>query len=140
MEKEPSEKKSYEISFLVKDESSAQKIATLIRQHGGEVSFESPVRNLALAYKINKEANANFGYFHFEMTPEELPALDRNLKTSSEVVRFLIITPAFLKTQNIPTLKPKSRPISPRPTQEANKAPAPLSNEALEKKIEEILQ
>ncbi|TSC81645.1 MAG: 30S ribosomal protein S6 [Parcubacteria group bacterium Gr01-1014_20] len=140
MEKEPSDKKSYEISFLVNDEAGAQKIASLIRQHGGAISFESPIRNLALAYKINKETNANFGYFHFEMTPEELPTLDRNLKTSNEVVRFLIITPAFSKAKSSPTLKPRLKPLSSKPIQEISKASMPLSNEALEKKIEEILQ
>ncbi|MEK9173434.1 MAG: 30S ribosomal protein S6 [Patescibacteria group bacterium] len=140
MEKEPSDKKSYEISFLVKDEVSAQKIASLIRQHGGAISFESSTRNLALAYKINKETNANFGYFHFEMAPEELPTLDRNLKTSNEVMRFLIITPAFSKAKSTPTLKPRLKPLSPRPIQEVSKVSIPLSNEAIEKKIEEILR
>lgn len=143
METEAKDKKSYEISFLVKEESAVNRITTLIRQHGGDITLETPVRSLALSYKIKKESTLNFGYLHFDMLPEELPALDRNLKTATEVVRFLIITPPFVKAKatSSPLSRPRATKSAPsKMVQEMSKSPAPLSNEALEKKIEEILQ
>ncbi len=134
--------KEYELAFLGQAEDVAQKANELVARLGGEVYLQSPVERIALEYKIKKNQSAYFGYFHLRMTPEQVEDLKRELNTFAPVARFLIVTPPFIKA------KPRSlrpRPASPAAGQAPSAPerkpaePLPLSNEALEKKIEEIL-
>lgn len=137
---EKADPRNFEISYLVKDESSAGDVLKLLKQHDFAVDFESPVKKIALAYKIKKEVSAYFGFAHFTGNPTEIKSLDHNLTSNQQILRFLIITPPFSTTKPV---SQKPRPIkSVRPKTETEEKPitAPLSNEALEKKIEEILQ
>lgn len=139
MDKETN-KKDYEISFLCKEEGGPDELRKFIIRSGGEVLLEGPVERIALAYKIKKEAAAYFGYFHFSMEPAAVKAMESDLNTSAFVLRYLIITPPFVKPKPRGTGRPKAQGA---PVQAAEKKPVeglPLSNEALEKKIEEILQ
>lgn len=132
------DKKSYEVSYLVKDESDASEITRILKQHEAEIIEEVSPKRITLAYKINKEAAAFFGYIVFSAGPENIPELNKNLETSKTIVRFLLITPPFTKQDITASTRPR------RPTVEKSTSTRatnlPLSNEALEKKIEEILQ
>jgi len=131
------DKKSYEISYLIKDEASAKEVSRVLRQHEAEILEEVSPKSIALTYKIKKEPAALFGYTIFKAGPENIPELDKNLKTNPSILRFLIVTPPFSKQETSSSLR-RSRPISERTGE--SKPTLPLSNEALEKKIEEILQ
>ncbi len=134
-------KKEYELAYLAKDESGSDLVRAAIAREGGEVFSEAPAERIALAYKIGKEAQAYFGWFHFRMAPEALKALDHELKTKSGVLRFLVVTPPFVKVRPRFAPKPKQGPVAVTESAPARPVPqAPLSNEALERKIEEILQ
>ncbi len=133
------QQKEYEISFLAKDETGRDTVLNLLRQEGGGVLMEGPVEKIALAYDIEKNSSAYFGYMHFRLTPDKLPALQRDLGTKSGVFRFLIVTPPFAKTKPRSMGRPKAA-VAPGPVPTRSPEPLPLSNEALEKKIEEILQ
>ncbi len=139
--------KEYELAFLGLEESVAQKAAELVARLGGEIFLQGPVERIALEYKIKKAPGAYFGYFHLRMTPVQIEDLKRELNVFPPVLRFLIVTPPFQK------MKPRSaRPARPASAAPAAGAPVqpetadrrpetlPLSNEALEKKIEEILK
>lgn len=137
-------RKEYEISFLSKSEDVAAEAAQLVRLNGGEIMAEGPVEKIALAYPIDKEAAAYFGYLHFAAEPAALPPLQAALRTNPKIMRSLIITPPFLKPKIQSVGRPKDRPIAggeigPVETKTRPPEPLPLSNEALEKKIEEIL-
>lgn len=132
------DKKSYEISYLIKEESDAGEVLRLLKQYEAEVTEESSPKRFLLAYPIKGETAALFGYVQFTASPENMPALDKNLKTNSRIIRFLLTTPPIEKEKII-----SPRPVSPAtsPTKpESTKSTLPLSNEALERKIEEILQ
>jgi len=131
------DKKSYEISYLIKDEASAKEVSRVLRQHEAEILEEVSPKSIALTYKIKKEPAALFGYTIFKAGPENIPELDKNLKTNPSILRFLIVTPPFSKQETSSSLR-RSRPIPERTGE--SKPTLPLSNEALEKKIEEILQ
>lgn len=135
------DKKKYEIAFLTKDETGAEGVGPFLKQHEAEIIRESALRKISLAYKIKKEQSAYFGCLHFAVDPERLKTIDRDLKSNPVVLRFLIITPPFVKQK--PASLPKTRPRT-APTRSmidsSSRPPLPLSNEALEKKIEEILQ
>lgn len=134
-------KKDYEIAYLAKDETGADLVRQALQREGGEVFGENPAERIALAYEIGKATSAYFGWFHFRLSPEALSALDHELKTKAGIIRFLVVTPPFLKGGK-PKFSAGSRPAAPAAGAESHRpAPAaPLSNEALEKKIEEILK
>jgi ribosomal protein S6 len=148
MNREDIDKKEYEISVLLKNEGDLANVLTLIGQHGGEMSSEAKSRNLALAYEIKKHKDAVFAYCNFRSYPDDAKNLEHDLNTRQDVLRFLIIAspPAAEKISPVMgSLRRGRRPTrpssSPTPGMEAPKqAPKTLSNEALEKKIEEILQ
>lgn len=128
-------KKEYELSFLSRTEEGARQVLDVIKAQGADVSFESPVNKITLAYKIEKESTAFFGYFFFSVSPQEIKPIDEALKIKGDILRFLIITPPFAKNSPRAAMGQRNRPQRPA----VEKPAQPLSNEALEKKIEEIL-
>jgi len=137
---EKAENKDFEISYLIKEEGGANEVNKLLKQHSFVVDFENPIKKIALAYKIEKETQAYFGFAHFKGDPAEVKTLNHNLGSNQQILRFLIITPPFSTTK---TVSQKPRPIrvtKPKTGSEEKPSSVPLSNEALERKIEEILQ
>ncbi|RJP43828.1 30S ribosomal protein S6 [Candidatus Parcubacteria bacterium] len=135
------DKKSYEVAFLAKTEETLGSVLRLVEQHQGEITSEASSKRVALAYPIKKEGQAVFGFLHAKLAPESAKALERNLETNQEVLRFLIMklpSPKVLAA-SAPRSPFKARPLS-RSMPEVRRQPTPLSNEALEKKIEEISQ
>jgi hypothetical protein len=96
---------------------------------------------IALAYPIKKQTSGFFGYFHFAFSPEEIKHLEHEMETSVAVLRHLIITPPFKKMEARPRPEtshtPSARVQIPRAAEGTK--PEALTNEDLEKKIEEIL-
>jgi len=139
---EPADKKDYEIGFLAKTEEAAREVLKLIHQHQGEISSEGPLRRISLAYPIEKETHAHFGFLYVKLPPLSAKTLEHDLGTSQAVLRFLLVKLPSQKAVLAAAAKPRvARPGGPsaRPAPET-KPQFPLSNEALEKKIEEILQ
>ncbi len=141
MEQGTEEKKDYEISFLLKSEERVDEILKALKHIGGEITLEGPIEKIVLAYKIKKETSASFGHFHFRALPADIKTLTQELKNNPEVLRTLVVTPPFVKSKRT-TMRPLPKAAAPAPEYKAPiaVAPAPLSNEALEKKIEEILR
>jgi ribosomal protein S6 len=143
---ESAEKKSYELSFLVKDEGGAREVSKLLLQHEVVVRGEGQLKKLNLAYEIKHVSQAYFGFVNFAGFPAEVKSLERDLRSNTAVLRALIIKLPKEKTGMAAAAelrrpaKPfvRRRPVGPQ--LEASKASKPLSNEAIEKKIEEILQ
>ncbi|OGY98700.1 MAG: hypothetical protein A2855_00465 [Candidatus Liptonbacteria bacterium RIFCSPHIGHO2_01_FULL_57_28] len=137
MENEDKLKKEYELAFLVNEESEAPGVVAALKAAGAEVHLEGPVRKIALAYEIKKQSAACFSFVQFEMEPAAAKALEGHLALRPEILRFMLITPPSAKARPYPQSavpqRPSAKPYEPKT------APT-LSNEALEKKIEEILQ
>ena len=126
--------KDYEISFLVGQEKDVEDVLKLLKREGAEILFEGTLKKIPLAYKIKKQSEAYFGYLHFRMSKDKVKSLGRDFLTASTILRSLIVTPPFVR----PKPEPKARTrIAPAPPAQVG---VPLSNEALERKIEEILQ
>ena len=143
---ESSEPKLYEISFLVKDEKGGEEVLKLLKRSRAEIALEGQFERIQLAYPVLKETAAYFGYFHFNAEPSVAAAIQKEMQMHPAILRFLLIAPPYIKPN----------PREPRPMRDASPMPEapiekierverkreglPLSNEALEKKIEEILQ
>ncbi|MEK7608011.1 MAG: 30S ribosomal protein S6 [Patescibacteria group bacterium] len=139
---ETTDKKEYELAFLAKAEEDAKDLIATLKKFEADVSFEGPVTRTTLAYEIKKEGVALFGYCHFSLLPEKTKDVSNELNIKPGIIRFLLITPPFSRQ------KPRPRDFQGgfgggermRPQKPYEAKPATLSNEALEKKIEEILQ
>jgi ribosomal protein S6 len=146
MNTEEKDRKEYEVAVLVRSEEDIPGIAALVREHGGELTAGFRAKRVALAYPIKKEKEGIFAYANFRAVGDTAKALEKDLNVRHDVLRSLVIKPPKPQEKHVDTRElPHKRASVQRPTPSApveRPAPAswPLSNEALEKKIEEILK
>lgn len=143
MENLEKENKIYEISFLVKTEEEISGVVDFVKNHKAEIISEPVAKNITLAYEIKKNKEAIFVYFKFKAAGEDAKLIENDLNLANLVIRFLIvILPKEVhseprKEHPVEDKKPKVVPAQHIQIKQSN---ASLSNEALEKKIEEILK
>ena len=151
MTNEEKDKKEYELALLLKSEDDMAGVIKLVGTHNAEGISEPRAKRLQLAYEIKKHTEAVFVYFTFKMFGDDMKALEHELNTHADVLRFMVIaSPAPAERTATSAMPPREerRPRSSSyaapaavPSEAPKAAPSkPLSNEALEKKIEEILQ
>lgn len=123
-------KKSYEISFLLTGPEVEKELAGVLSQQGAEMIYQKPPTETRLAYPIKKNLSAQFGFYHFKLSPENVTKVKEALALNEKVLRFLIINPPVK--------------LAPSGVQRYEKKPAAaapmLSNAVLEEKLEEILK
>ncbi len=129
-------KKEYELAYLVEDEARVSAPKELVRAAGGEIRNEGQASRIRLAYPVKHQTEAFFGFLQFMLEPAGAKELEKSLNADNRILRSLIITPPPMKE----TRRPSEAPAEGRPPRPQESRPMPLSNEALEKKIEEILQ
>ena len=142
------DKKAYEIALLLKAEEDLTGAVEFVHQHNAEAASEPRAKKLALAYTIKGHDEAVFASFVVKMAPADAKQLERDLLLRPEVIRSMVMIastqverPAFSGTP-FPMAR-RGRPTTSETREPREARPAPpqtLSNEALEKKIEEILQ
>jgi ribosomal protein S6 len=154
---EDKDRKEYELALLLKNEDNLAGVVTLVNQHNAEGMTEPRAKRLQLAYEIKKLNEAVFVYFTFKAFGDDIKALESDLNQRADVLRFMVIaSPAPAerpssgmmphdRRSSAPSSASSSAPRSaPRTMSAASEskpaASRPLSNEALEKKIEEILK
>lgn len=139
--------KNYELTFLVASEADYDEVIKTIRANHIEIKAESQPAKIKLAYPIKKENFAYFGNLYFSAEPQEVETLNKALRGSSKILRFFIfIKPAVKKTKGRKTERLARHAAEPeKASKRVSYQPAPeksgnLSNEALEKRLEEILK
>ncbi|MEK7093780.1 MAG: 30S ribosomal protein S6 [Patescibacteria group bacterium] len=141
-------KKNYEISFLLKEEADLKAFLETLKQYEAEISFEGPVKKITLAYEIQKQTSALFGYVRFTAPADQIPELNHTLTLRGPALRFLIVNfvPGQLPSSQVSTSQMVvSEPATSVLVSQSEPVVSvthalPLSNEDLEKKIEEILK
>lgn len=140
------DKKSYEISFLLAEEAAKAEIDKALQSVNAEVGLRGACAEVKFAYPVKKHASGFFGYVHFKATSEQAAQLKAIVENNQKVLRTLLVTPPVIMQPREP--RPERR--APGTTEErtvpqkaAEVRPVPqeavMSNEALEKKLEEIL-
>ena len=139
--------RDYEIALLLPQEELLPNILKILGQHKIEIKTEESVKKIGLAYNIAHAKEAYFVFFHVSALPDDIKLLEANLRSDAQVLRFLIIRLPGTKAERDEASKRSSRPsFRPSPRRSAgipiadSRQPSAISNEALEKKIEEILQ
>lgn len=135
--------KKYDISFIQKSEDGVL-ARQLIEKHGGVILNEYPLVKLRLSYPIKKETQGFLGTIKCTLPPESVRGLSNAAKLEHDILRFLIGVQNEIK-ETAPRLdeegraqQRKKRTVS-APKQKTG-FNAVLSNEALQEKLEEILQ
>jgi len=139
--------KKYEIGFVAKDKIGSDDINKLLAAHKCEIAENGSLGRIKLAYPIKKETIGYFDYYHFMAEPSSIEKIKNELNLNSNILRFIIITPPAEK-QPISAVKTEirrktavSRDIGPKiEIKKPSAPPLVLTNEALEKKLEEILK
>lgn len=142
-----SEPKTYEITFFIGDENVSSVVA-LLKKHGAQIMEEKPLQKTVPAYAIKKQTQCFIGVIRFSAMPSTVENMRNDLNLEHTVYRFMIHTvpqkKASVVIQSEATFslssqeRPKSATVEKKgPRRFFEKI---LTNEALEKKIEEMLQ
>ncbi len=161
-EEAKNEIKSYEIGFLVKSEPDKEELIKILSDNQMPIENNGQISRIKLAYPIKKENFSYFGYLYFSGTSENVEKLSKSLKSNHQILRFIIISKPIsekrvsgaeasltrskylverhkiLRTSSFDETRIESSKIAQMP-KKVQKVEA-LSNEALEKKLEEILK
>ena len=138
--KEDSDKKAYEVSFLLESEDKIDDVKRLFAQHGVDITEESPQKKINLAYEIKRMSQAFFGTLRVFSWPQNIKLLEKDLRGNKNVLRSLIVSLPSEKRDGGQDLKKPAMPVRRQSIFQRESRSKPLSNEAIEKKIEEILQ
>ncbi len=147
MTNEEKDKKEYELGILIRQEEDLPGVIALLAEHKVEITSEARAKRLAMAYEVKGHKEGVFASVTFKAYGDEVKALEHDLGLRADVLRSLVVKlpkPSLrvASTKGIPGSAPVERysPSATRPAAEPRPAaPKPLSNEALEKKLEEIL-
>ncbi|OGZ03386.1 MAG: hypothetical protein A2430_00875 [Candidatus Liptonbacteria bacterium RIFOXYC1_FULL_36_8] len=145
------DKKKYEIGFLFENEQDVAEILSALEKNGAERLNEIPVKKISLSYPIKKRSQANFSAIIFSSLPEKIKDIENSLKFSPSILRFLIVLIPD-SNKNSRSRKSEHQKNAPKNETRDNFSSEKekyseqhdyiggiLSNEALEKKLEEIL-
>ena len=143
--------KQYEISLVLKSEEDYNSVLAFIKTRVTQVLKENSPRRLRFAYPIEKEETGFFAWLIIEASSGVVPELQKALDMNPAVLRSLIITPPVpaKSERKIPRTKEnKEKPLEGEsvtvvPQREVVRRQATsdsISNEVLEKKLEEILK
>ena len=138
--------KNYEIAYLLRpsineDEVLAysHKLSSWIEENKGVIKYSETPKKRRLAYPMQKETSAYFGWITFTATASAIKLLAKNIKDDKVFLRHLLVD----RTGEDQQFKP-FRFITPRPAEQVFTAPEKPVEEkldlgALDKKLEEIL-
>lgn len=105
----------YELVFIVRPdatsshvESLAQSYTKIFKDHGGEVAKTEFCGLRALAYPINKHKKGHYVLFNIEATAEGVKEVERQMRISEDVLRYLTIRIPALDSNPSPLMQQKS--------------------------------
>ncbi|WP_409343659.1 30S ribosomal protein S6 [Paenibacillus sp. MBLB4367] len=89
--------RKYEIMYIIRTDIEAEAVQSTIEKfqgiitNGGEVTKSDVMGKRRLAYEINKLRDGHYVLVHFNGTPEVVAELERVMKISDEIIRYLIV-------------------------------------------------
>lgn len=137
------DKKEYEVAFLIKESDSPLPVREAVNRLGGEVTFEGETRPIAFAYPIEKELGGIFSFFHFLLDPEKLSEFSKIMRMEKTALRFLVVKEPIKREpkSDEDSIRKSSRQIYRAVPKEPKKSVVgEVTNEDLERKLEEILK
>ncbi len=140
------ETKEYELSILLKDEAGLEAVREILRATGLDITNQTELKHITLAYPIKKETMAYMTTMRCVTQPDvDLKEMRKRLEVSPQCLRFLLIAHPIAPVVRLPRMHDATHAPHPHQTaapvaQEDQHKGEVVSNEELEKKLEEILQ
>ncbi|HCX27986.1 MAG TPA: 30S ribosomal protein S6 [Candidatus Portnoybacteria bacterium] len=135
----------YELIYLLSplmerkdiDAAAAKVRSFIIKDLGGQVKTADVWDKRKLGYPIKKQIFGYHAVVEFNLESDKIDELQKNLKSNSDILRFMIITRKLLKEQPLR----QRRPAKPKPmvTPEIHKGEK-VKIEELDRKLEELLK
>jgi len=125
--------KTYEITFITKEEIKENPAAKEIEALDGKVLSSNTLGQKQFAYRIKKETSGFYTTLVFEMAPEKVLELNRKINLNEDILRHVIITYKAAKIQKTKPVKLEKMPPKEIPTEEK---PAKIIKETPEKIIQ----
>lgn len=88
--------RKYEVMYIIRPELEQEAVQAVVEkfqgiiQNGGEITKHDVLGKRRLAYEINKVRDGVYVLVNFTATPDVVNELERILKISDEVIRYLI--------------------------------------------------
>ncbi len=125
-----------------------QKVKDLLASLGAEIAYEESLGRKKLAYAIKHLRHGYYFLIEFELDKEKIEELDKKLKLTEEVLRFIIVkskpkSREEREKEKIRRAKAEARATGKEPPQEEKKEEkqrGKLSLNELDKKLDEILE
>lgn len=89
--------RKYEVMYIIRPDAEQETVQALVDKfngiigNGGEVTKTDVMGKRRLAYEINKIRDGIYVLVHFNASNEVIAELDRVMKITDEVIRFLIV-------------------------------------------------
>lgn len=89
--------RKYEVMFIIRPDVEQENVQALVEKfqgiisNGGEVSKTDVMGKRRLAYEINKIRDGIYVLIHFTAPAEVVSELDRIMKITDEVIRYLVV-------------------------------------------------
>ncbi len=135
--------KIYDISFIQRSENVGV-VRQIIEKYGGVILNEHPLVKLRLSYPIKKETQGFLGTIECTLPAESVRTVSSDVKLEHDILRFIVnvqnkIKEAAPRSSEEGGLQQRKKRtiVPPKPKGGFNTI---LSNEALQEKLEEILQ
>ena len=140
IKKEGTNESLYDLTVILTDEVTSERVEKIL-QSQGVINLETrPLSNIRLAYPIQKRDAVFLGVFTFTADPKMVSKIEKELRMADGVLRLLILKTTRRYKEEV-VREGVEHGIAPeRHVRRDDKETPFLSNEALEKKIEEILR
>jgi small subunit ribosomal protein S6 len=89
--------RKYEVMYIIRPDVEEEVVQSTVEKfqnimnNGGEVTKSNVMGKRRLAYEINKFRDGHYVLVNFNATPEVVTELDRVMKISDEIIRYLIV-------------------------------------------------
>ncbi|MBD2848006.1 30S ribosomal protein S6 [Paenibacillus sp. IB182496] len=89
--------RKYELMYIIRPDVEQEAVQTLVEKfdaiinNGGELTKTDVVGKRRLAYEINKLRDGIYVLVHFNATSEVVNELDRVIKITDEIIRYLVV-------------------------------------------------
>jgi small subunit ribosomal protein S6 len=90
--------RDYELTFIIHPEvedegvtDTVEKVSQFISEDGGRVTNVDHWGRRRLAYPIQKQTEGYYVLMQIQLDPQSIGELERNLKLSEEVIRYLLV-------------------------------------------------
>src|SRR5262245_42193555 len=110
-----------------------QQVEELLKHENARINWVDHWGKRKLAYLVKKQRQGIYDWFYFELDPSRIAEIDRKLKMSEVILRFMIIKMEKLQVQNLNReIQRRTEAAQPQaePTPVAEPVAAPVAEEA----------